>query len=47
MGHVNFTTLKNMPDKNLLKGLLKIENPTRTFEGCLIGMQNCKLTTHI
>lgn len=40
MGHVNFTTLKQMSDKNLAVGLPKINIPTRLCEGYLIVKQN-------
>lgn len=42
MGHINFTALKQMSDKNLVCGLPKIYNPTRLCEGCLVGKQTRK-----
>lgn len=36
MDHIDFTTLKHMPNKNLVYGLTKIDSPTWLCEGCIV-----------
>ncbi|KAI3518152.1 hypothetical protein L1887_06594 [Cichorium endivia] len=39
MGHISFSTMKQMGDKGMIEGMPQIKIPSQPCEGCLVGKQ--------